>query len=40
MRHRFTKAERLEGTRKALKNPRTPKQLLPGLRKVLRKLTK
>ena len=39
MRHRLTKAERLKGTQKALRNPRTPRQFLPGLRKQLKKLT-
>jgi hypothetical protein len=38
MKHRLTKEERLKGVRKALKNPRTPKQFLPGLRKMLKKL--
>lgn len=38
MRHRLTKEERLRGTRKALKNPRTPKNFLKGLKKQLRKL--
>ena len=38
MRHRLTKEERLRGTKKALKNPRTPKQLLPSLRRTLKKL--
>lgn len=38
MRHKLTKAEMLKGTRKALANHRTPKQLLASLRKRLRKL--
>lgn len=40
MRHRLTKAEMLRGTRKALRNPRTPKAFLKGLKKRLKQLEK
>jgi hypothetical protein len=40
MRHRLTKAEMLKGTRKALANPRTPRQFVKALRKRLRQLEK
>jgi hypothetical protein len=36
----MTKAEQIRGCQRALKNPRTPKQFLPGLRKRLKQLTK
>ena len=38
MRHKLTKAEQIRGIEKALKNPRTPKPFLPGMRKRLAKL--
>lgn len=40
MARRFTKAQRIAGLRKALKNPRTPKQFLPSMKKRLAQLTK
>ena len=38
MRHKLSKAEQIRGIEKALKNRRTPKQFLPGMRKRLAKL--
>ncbi len=38
MRHKLSKAEQIRGIQKALKNKRTPKQFLPGMRKRLAKL--
>lgn len=38
MRHKLTKAEQIRGIKKALANPRTPKQLKEPLRKRLREL--
>lgn len=35
MRHKLTKREQIEGIRKALANPKTPKQFLPSMRKRL-----
>lgn len=40
MRHRLTKAEMLRGTRRALANPRTPRNFIKGLKKRLRQLEK
>jgi hypothetical protein len=40
MRHRLTKKEKLKGIKRALKNPRTPKQFLAGLQNQLLKLLK
>jgi hypothetical protein len=40
MRHKFTKAERIAGLKKALKNPRTPARFKPGMRKYLARLEK
>lgn len=37
-RMRMTKEQLIAGLRKALKNPRTPKQFLPSMRKRLEKL--
>ena len=37
-RHRFTREEQIRGMEKALKSRRTPRQLLPALRKRLAKL--
>ncbi|MGA7791837.1 MAG: hypothetical protein WCA19_02285 [Candidatus Acidiferrales bacterium] len=37
-RKKFTKDQQISGLRKALKNPRTPKQLLPSMKKRLAKL--
>lgn len=36
----LTKAQQIKGLRKALKNPRTPRQFLPSMRKRLEKLEK
>ena len=38
MRHKLTRDQQIRGIEKALKNPRTPKQFLPGMRKRLAKL--
>jgi len=38
MRHELSKAEEIRGLEKALKNPRTPKQFRPSMRKRLAKL--
>jgi len=38
MRHKLSKAEQIRGLQKALKNSRTPKQFLAGMRKRLAKL--
>jgi len=38
MRHKLSKAEQIRGIEKALKNKRTPKQFLSGMRKRLAKL--
>jgi len=38
MRHKLTKEQQIRGCRKALANPKTPKQFLPGLKKRLKKL--
>jgi len=37
-RPKLTKAQQIAGLEKALKNPRTPKQFLPSMRKRLAKL--
>jgi hypothetical protein len=39
-RHKLTIAEQIEGTRKALANPKTPKQFLPSLQERLTQLEK
>jgi hypothetical protein len=38
MKHRLTKAEMIRGTRRALANPRTPKNFRKSLRARLRQL--
>jgi len=38
VRHKLTRDQQIRGIEKALKNPRTPKQFLPGMRKRLAKL--
>ncbi len=38
MRHKLTTEQRVKGLRKAIANPKTPKQLIPSLRKTLDKL--
>ncbi len=38
MRHKLSKAEQIRGIEKALKNKRTPKGFLSGMRKRLAKL--
>jgi len=38
MRHKLTRGQQIKGCRKALANPKTPKQFLPGLKKRLKKL--
>jgi hypothetical protein len=40
MGRKFTKAQQIQGLRKALKNPKTPKAFLPSMRKRLAKLEK
>jgi hypothetical protein len=35
---KLTAAQQIKGLRKALKNPRTPKQFKPGMKKRLAKL--
>jgi hypothetical protein len=37
-RNKLTREQRIKGCRKALANPKTPKQFRPGLEKQLRKL--
>jgi hypothetical protein len=37
-RHKLTKEQQIRGCRKALANPKTPKQFVPGLKKRLKKL--
>jgi hypothetical protein len=37
-RHQLTREEQITGTRKALANPKTPKQFLPSLRERLKQL--
>jgi hypothetical protein len=37
-RKKFTKAQMIKGLRKALKNPKTPPQLIPSMKKRLAKL--
>lgn len=37
-RHKLTKEQQVKGLRKALQNPRTPKQFLAGMKKRLEKL--
>jgi hypothetical protein len=39
-RHTLTLEEQIRGTRKALENPKTPKQFLPSLRVRLEQLEK
>lgn len=38
MRHVLTLAEQIRGVRKALANPKTPKQFLPAMRERLKQL--
>jgi len=38
VKHKLTLEEQIRGTRKALANPKTPKQFLPSLRKRLKQL--
>jgi hypothetical protein len=40
MARKFTKAQKIQGLRKALKNPKTPKAFLPSMRKRLAALEK
>jgi hypothetical protein len=40
VRHTLTKREQIDGLRKALANPKTPKQFLPSLKKRLETLEK
>jgi hypothetical protein len=37
-RHKLTREEQIRGIRKALKNPRTPNQFRPALKRRLKKL--
>lgn len=39
-RHKLSAREQPEGTKKALENPKTPKQFLPSLRERLAQLEK
>ena len=38
MKRGFTKEQQIKGLRKALLNPRTPKQLIPSMKKRLARL--
>jgi len=38
MPRKFTKEQTIRGLRKAIKNPRTPKQFIPSMKKRLAKL--
>jgi len=40
MARKFTKSQQIQGLRKALKNPKTPKAFLPSMKKRLAKLEK